>query len=353
MLSDASIKEVWCEAHDDVTLILQVLNSEEVEFVQVKGNEYNQLWSITLLCQQDAAVEKEEEEKGGKKEKKSGTSIIERSLSRHCCCEPCRFRIVTALPPMDDLKPLTFSLQSEERLQFKVKLENVCKTITAKIGNALSPNGGDVTFWVSRTVWEIVYSIGAVAAKNLVALDVGLEKLGHILLNGQREELYQKLVAKMSRAGEAPLAAEKKIRRSQLLSWLSETVAALTHPGSLGGETMAEKMELAELPADAIVAAHELRNSYRLRTLKDRYSAPLTHATIEAEIVARLNTLRAHLDVGEYADNGPLFHQHCLDSLGDLYQTSPDAQKLGLAFLHGCMYSITDRCGHRFRRVTP
>ena len=115
---------------------------------------------------------------------------------------------------------------------------------------------------------------------------------------------------------------------------------------------MERKMKSANLPQDAIIAAHESRNRYRLQGLLDRYSEPQAHRSVEAEVVARLNTLRARLDAGDYADDGPSFYKLCLDDLEALQKAGPDSEKLSLAFLHGCMYNITDRCGHRFRRVT-
>src|SRR5437764_2305275 len=68
MISETRIKEVWNEAHDDVTLIWQTGTEEEVEFIQVKSNELDQLWSIALLCQRDSSAKTKE-----------GTSIFDRS----------------------------------------------------------------------------------------------------------------------------------------------------------------------------------------------------------------------------------------------------------------------------------
>jgi hypothetical protein len=43
MLRSPSLKEVWCETHDDVTLLWATGGSERVEFVQVKSHELDQL----------------------------------------------------------------------------------------------------------------------------------------------------------------------------------------------------------------------------------------------------------------------------------------------------------------------
>jgi hypothetical protein len=338
MISDSQIKEVWSEVQDDVTLIWQAGASEEVEYVQVKGSELDQLWSLALLCQQES---------GG-----HGTSIFERSLSRDSCSESCRFRIVTAEGVKEELRPLIHQLDSPERLGAKAELDALAAKLIQKIKSAQSPNGSDGVFWVSRMVWQVVHAVAAVQAQNLVDLEKQLERNGYLLLADQRQELYQKLVRKVWDAAVSKIAAEKKIKRHELLVWLSKTVALLAHPSSSGGQRMTEKMQAANLPPDAIMAAHEARNRYRLQALMEQYSGPTKHLVVEAEIVATLSTLRARLDAGEYADDGPSFYSRCLDSLQGLHDASAEAKQLGLAYLHGCMYNIMDRCGHRFRRVT-
>jgi hypothetical protein len=49
MLKTVTLRQVWCENQDDITLIWQGQASEEAEFVQVKSNEPDQLWSIAML----------------------------------------------------------------------------------------------------------------------------------------------------------------------------------------------------------------------------------------------------------------------------------------------------------------
>jgi hypothetical protein len=51
MVLEQGIKEIWCEAHDDITVLWDASAGEEVEFVQVKNEDPDQLWSFALLCQ--------------------------------------------------------------------------------------------------------------------------------------------------------------------------------------------------------------------------------------------------------------------------------------------------------------
>ena len=44
MLLDPTLEEVWCETQDDITLIRKPNGKIQVEFVQVKRNENDQLW---------------------------------------------------------------------------------------------------------------------------------------------------------------------------------------------------------------------------------------------------------------------------------------------------------------------
>jgi hypothetical protein len=53
MLQDDALTEVWCESQDDVTLIWMKVDGQMVEFVQVKRNEPDRLWSIAMLCKRE------------------------------------------------------------------------------------------------------------------------------------------------------------------------------------------------------------------------------------------------------------------------------------------------------------
>jgi hypothetical protein len=98
MLLDTSIREVWCETHEDITLLSELNSQKElcVEFVQVKAHEFDQLWSA-------AKITARELQGNGKA---PGKCIVEKSLAHDRCKEPCCFRVVTARPVMDELQVL-------------------------------------------------------------------------------------------------------------------------------------------------------------------------------------------------------------------------------------------------------
>ena len=53
MVADELLEEVWCETHDDITLLKRGYNGQEVEFVQVKNVVLDSLWSPARLCQRE------------------------------------------------------------------------------------------------------------------------------------------------------------------------------------------------------------------------------------------------------------------------------------------------------------
>lgn len=340
MVSDARMKEVWSEAHDDVVLIWESSESDEIEFVQVKGAELDQLWSVAQVCSRKASGTV-----------RGGTSIVERSLSQHACSEPCRFRIVTSTKINSDLDVLTHALDSNERKDASAALAELSSQIREKLKDARSPNGQGTDFWVSRTTWQVVHGLDAIRLKNLDELERQLESLGYLLVSNQKREVYDKLVQKVWDAALAKKLPLKIISRAELRAWLAKTASQVSQPAPVGGQKMTEKLRAAGLPEDAIAAATDARMRYRHTALISQYSEPSKVKAIESEVSARLSVLRARLDAGEYANDGLSFYSRCLNDLETFLLSNSDAGALGLAFLQGCMYSMTDRCAHRFTKV--
>ena len=97
MLRNPNLAAVWCETLDDITLIWNTPGGETVEFVQVKSNDLDQMWSIALICD------------GGKK------SLVAHSLAQHRCHEPCCFRVVTRVGVMAELRVLLLGRDHKNR----------------------------------------------------------------------------------------------------------------------------------------------------------------------------------------------------------------------------------------------
>jgi hypothetical protein len=336
MLSNPHLLQVWCETQDDITLISKGDGGEQVEFVQVKSSELNQLWSISELC---------------KREK--GKSIIERSLEYDRCIEPCFFRIVTCGSVMRELKVLQHHIGSEERILKNNELNTLKSELENKVGDYKSSNGHGSSYWADRAQWEVIHSEDSIKNQNLLALSKIIEEHGEYLANDQLEELYTKILAKVKDAALANTHSQKKIPKKIFSEWLEEAIYSALHPASAGcGKTLRIKLENACIPDDSIKTALEQRRRYRTESLSPKYLDIGTQKNIESEIQARLNHLLAKLDAGEIDDNGLQFHLHCLDDLKKFKEETPKDKQPPLAFLQGFMYSLADRCLHRFRRIS-
>src|SRR6266576_981294 len=77
MLTNPALKEVWCENQDDITLIWQDGAEERIEFIQVKNNQLDGLWSVAKLCSRDVSGVQSGDSQASKKTKRIGTSVLE------------------------------------------------------------------------------------------------------------------------------------------------------------------------------------------------------------------------------------------------------------------------------------
>lgn len=345
LLTEANLQGVWVESHDDITLIWEEAGREKVEFVQVKSNELNQLWSPSTICDREG--------------KGPGHSILEKSLANDRCEESCCFRMVTARPVQTELKILTYPLDSDYRTKDKKGLEAM-KTLLDSFGKKVkgyeSNNKHDYSFWAENTLWEEHHSEEAVKNKALLKIRAILEKDGTFLAGDQIEEVYNRLLRKVWDAARVDYrvdAAAKRFTKSHMEGWFRAAVNEVAYPAAAGtGKKLQEKMEAAGLPEDTIKAAHEERRYYREELFKPQYLSVTDRRLIEMEVLAVLQRLKAELDNGKILDIGPMFHDLCLHKLEELRDSLPLKSKPPLYFLHGCMYNVADRCMHRFKRAT-
>lgn len=352
MVADATLKEVWCERHDDITLVWEGNGIETIEFVQVKSNELDQLWTTAKLCARDNAKPPAKDSKE-KPQAKIGTSILEKSLANDRAAESCRFRMVTSRPVDSVLKILTFSPDSERRTASKESFETLVNELRIKVNGFVSANGNDCGFWAERTTWQEIHGLTELMNRNLLMLSRALNNLGQYAAPDQLEEIYKAIVSKNWDAALHDWweKDKKKILKEPFIQWLNQKLVEMLHPKSSPGK-IRRKMKAAHLPDDAISAAGEQRDFYRRETLAPKYVDVSHRRLIEQEVAAHLQRLRAKLDAGDIPDSGAHFHAICLEDLKGLQDKLQDTAKPTLAFLYGCMYSITDRCQHRFRKFT-
>ncbi len=332
--------EVWCEAEDDIVLVWQIQGKEWFEFVQVKSNEFDQLWSVAKLCEKDG--------------KKAGSSIIEKSLAHDRGNGHCRFRFVTRREPHTELSILKHDIDDSFR---KGGIEAVVKNISDRLTSCKSPNGNGADFWVRMAVWEHKASVNDIENENLVKIDRVLHYENTFLAPDQKKELYSKLLRKVCDASslfDKPDREKKRFTAANLRDWLLQQAAAMSRHASSGrSDRLESKLTAAgyKMGSDEIEVAKTQRREYRMKILQPKFLDLSDREMLESEVQARLCRLKAQLDAGEFADNGVQFHSRCLKELETLRDALETKKKPLVGLLYGLMYDIMNRCQHRLVRA--
>jgi hypothetical protein len=349
MIRDQSLTQVWCESQDDITLIWINGTTEEVEFIQVKSNELDQLWTIAKLLEKESRTDT-------KGNPLPSRCILEKSLQFDRCAEPVSFGIVTCVGVKDELEILTYDRVAPIRATSTDGFSKLLKAVTTKVGSVTSPNGNGCAFWIERTRWYVVHSLDAISNANLIKIAELAKSHGQFLAIDQIREIYQKLLTQVHDAGLADWKCEpekKKFRRADLSTWFADVLTNAVHPALNGtGKALSRKLLEAGLSADAVESAISLRHHYRSSLLAPKYSDPDRRLRIEGEIEAHLLTLRSNLDCGNLADDGPTFHSRCLNEIKALHERMPSKDRPPLQNVVGFMYNLADRCTHRFLKAS-
>lgn len=339
--------EVWCEAEDDIVQVWLVGTVEWFEFVQVKGNELGQAWTVPKLCEREAA----------KDGKGPGRCIAEKSLANDRADEKCRFRLVTCREPNAELAVLKLKLDNAVRTKADSGLDGVVTGIAGRVTSYRSANGNGAEYWVRNTVWECWASITHAESENLCKLDVILHRENVYLAPDQKREVYAKLVQRVFDAsttcGKTNPAA-KRFQCEDFRSWLLRQADNQAHPATAGrSDSLEAKLKDAGFdPAgDEVAAAKEQRRTYRQSVLQQRFLDLTDRQVLEMEVQAVLATLKADLDAGQIGDTGVEFHARCLRELRGLPDKLPTKQKPPLGLVHGCMYDVMNRCQHDLARA--
>lgn len=343
MGNDSKLIEVWCETHDDITLIWQKNDIEVVEFVQVKDIDLDQLWSIAKLCERD-------------KSNSVGTSIIEKSLQEDRCSEPTCFRLVTSLGVKNELAILTFPFESPERKENHEKIDELSKLLESKLGIINSPKGNSVKYWVKNTVWQNEHSIEAIRNKNIRLITKLLSKLGcEIPSDNIENHIYPQVLDIVRNAAEIDPDINlqgKRILKDGFISQLRQICDDLIQTrNSIAGKKLTEKMVNAGL-LDYLDTALEQRRLYRKERLDPQYLELSDRDLIDGEVLSLLQSLKLKMDSGE-VESGRTFFITCLENLEILRKSIGTKSIAPNYYLQGCMHDITDRCWHRYMRIQP
>lgn len=342
LLEEPDLLEVWCETHDDITLIRQGQASQKVEFVQVKGHALDQLWSLAILSRP--------ERNNG--DVQPGRSISERSLANDRCCEPCCFRLVTSLPPNSDLDLLRLPYDAPDRSAKSDVLMRLAGNLDKRTQDYRSPNGNGAQYWLARMRWEVRQSGESLSNDSKLRLNRLIAGKGMTLFPDQLDDLYSQVLVKAKEAavtdwGATPSA--KKICKECMTRWLDSYLESRRSQSITAGTRLKEKLARAGLAEGDIAAALMSRQRYLAERFRPQYLRLGDLSHLSDEVSAVLQGLRAKLDSGEIADDGIGFHAECLKRMEQLQHCHSDLRP-PLSVLQGCMYDIADRCVHRFRK---
>jgi len=344
MVLDKSLEEVWCETHDDITLLWRGENGQVVEFVQVKNLSLNTFWSVAKLCKR----EKTNENRNG-----NGSSLLEKSFSQDRCLEPCKFRIVTSLPTSSPLTTLTLPLKSPNRELGNDDFDKLVNDIQEKVNGLMSPNNHDLIYWLKNTKWQVESETDVIIKNNAKLMSIIMNKGIHLSGEVIETKIYPQILDKAQNAAVVAWEIDsdaKKIRRNDFINWLDRNLNDAQYPSSVeAGEKLEEKMNRAKIANDYIITAQEERRRFRQERLNPKYLDLSDLDLIEGEMLSELKNLRLRLDSGEFNEGTP-FLKVCQDKLRDLQDTLQSKSKPPLYYLDGCMYEIADRCAHRYHR---
>ena len=330
MLQDETLEAVWCETLDDITLLWRDDQQITVEFVQVKAAKLKQMWSIAQICD-------------GKEQ-----SLVARSMAQHRCSESCRFRVVSRVSVNADLEPLTKKIGESERCIGEAGVSALHAQVGKQLYGLYTPAGWSPSNWLGHTYWQVAGSELAIEHSNHMGLEAWLESIGEPLFSDQRAEFYTHILACVIRAAALapPAYIQKRLKRSEFYAWAVAVVQRIKgHAPSKAGTNLVLKMEQALIPNSSIENALILRLEYRRRMLDPKYQQEGSLRTAELELTAKLNHLLAELDAGIINSSGKAFHLCCLNVAAQVREAFADVD---LSFLQGSMYSMTDRCRHRF-----
>ena len=343
MLEDPSFLKMHCETHDDVVLVRTVDGSamgRRAEFVQVKANEPDKLWSISDL--------------GAGKKTKTGAPIFEVSLGRDKHSEESRFRIVTLRPVVSNLKILTFSYGAPGREAAGHRFKTLKSELDRRFPDVKSRKRNGTAYWIENCYWDVRHSWPNVRDANLLRIMRLSSKEERPLLPELAEVLVEELRARAKEAGDAkwePDRDKKIITRRTLRVWWERRAAELIG-GAVppSGRNLRTKMVKAGLPDEVIGLAVDMRREYARVARTSHYMEPEEVVRLQSRVKSEVMSLRARFVSGQSGLDGVGFHALCVERMDTVNGERSAGSQDRSAFLKGCMYDIADRCLLRFSR---
>lgn len=340
LLVDPALTEVWCETYDDIVLIRQSNGVESMEFVQVKAEALDQLWTVAKLCARESG--------------RVGTSIVERSLARAAYKEAATFRLVTLRTIGSDLSVLGLPRNHVDRVQSGA-LDVLKADLEAKVSGIKSPSGCGIDYWAEHVEWDS-FTQREIVDSNKLALKQHLEGFGIYAPTDKLASIYETLIAKIKGMSELRnVDHDNKVMTRQMLIELLRK-ADDPFPGHLPSSRLEAKLTEARIDPVSIAQAQDLRRAYRKASLSKPFlSLADDNDNVEVAILGHLHRLLSSYDSGRLGDTSDReFHATCVEKVEGLSkEIDVGTGKLTTHQAVGCMYEITSRCRHRFTKAAP
>jgi hypothetical protein len=340
MLTNGTLAAVWCEVLDDITLVWTEAGQEHIEFVQVKSDQGDTLWTLHGLC--------------GREKEAVGTSILEKSLKHARCHEPHRFRLVTTDRTKKELHLLTLPREAPDRQLGQVAMEELAATIIARLPGADSDGPRGIRFWLRSMHWDVRGTQQDV--QNATA-----RRLGHYLYEvftvsapDHIEAIYDLVLRTVWKAANERVPkpfTEKKVLFSQLLSEVRSKVNDLRHPhAAAGGPPLRQALGRIGLPDMDIQNIMFRQNAFRAEQRRSMYLTLKNQEQLAKAVEDTLHSLRLQYAAGVFQDTPLRFHERCRKELEALHGGMAPETRPPLSHLVCIMYELVNRKVHSFRR---
>lgn len=340
MLSTPELMEVSCETYDDILLLWLVDGIKIVEFIQVKAENPDQLWTVAKLCNRP---------KSAQNSTGIGTSILEKSLARDQYIETSWFRIVTSRQVDPNLAMLIIDRGQKLQSLSSSTFDSLKNDIGKRLSGFISKKGNDYSYWLYNACWS-VFAEDAINHANLYDLNKALFKL-HLPYDPDTVRgIYDSLRTLAKTTAEYGINKwdQKRITRDILITKIKNWIDP--YPGTDRAKRLEQKFRNAGLDNICLNVAKDQQRFYTKEKRAGRYFTTEQAEDVDQKVLDKLSLLRASLDSGKINLNGIQFHEHCLREVRQL-QTANYLNTLNPSYLTGCIYEITSRCRHRFTRL--
>lgn len=339
MIEDDTVLKVQCETLDDIVVIRRIdCATNSAEFVQVKRNDLDQLWSAAQLCKRTDG--------------EAGTSVFEKSLAKDRVKETGLFKIVTARDVASALKPLTYPRGHVDRALDTDKMSALKKEIDKRCPGACSHKSADSTYWLENAIWEVAESEHAVEGKAVLWIVKLSVAFGDALVPEQAQRVLKSLLNLVKDAADAQVKPDwdkKIITRDQALQWWHDarTTEREAIEGPSGGK-LQKKMPSTVAPPDVVANALQLRRQYVREVRSPKYMDSDELDRMQRRVRSELIKLRVNNAANPIDQPPNELHAACINTLAEVAAEFAGAADDAEAFALGCFYDITDRCQFSF-----